>query len=133
MRKHKTEFFIPGNTPSSKNGRVLTSHGKFIASSAVRKWRHTSAAAFVDQKASFLKALRRVNPPYKIGFYFIRNSTRIFDIVNPLQTMQDAMVHHGWLDDDNVHVLIPIPLCIDNKYYHVDKTNAGCIIRILYD
>lgn len=51
--------------------------------------------------------------------------------MNPLQSVQDAMVFHNWIDDDNIFELVPFPLEIDGVYFKVDKDNAGVIIRIL--
>ena len=61
-----------------------------------------------------------------VGFYFIRDSRRKFDYVNPLQTVQDAMVKHKWIEDDNMEMLLPI-----FEGYHVDKERAGVHITIL--
>lgn len=51
--------------------------------------------------------------------------------LNPVQTIQDAMVYHKWIDDDNLEEILPFPIQIDNVWYKVDKENAGVIIRIL--
>lgn len=120
-----TIFTIPGNTPSSKNSRVYT--GKhFIASKATRKWVTETTEAFEEQKEKFLEELSNFEAPYHIEFKFIRGTRHKFDYINPAQTVQDAMVKHGWLEDDNCTVMIPV-----FSKYEYDKENPRVEIRIL--
>jgi len=76
----------------------------------------------------FIEMLDGAPKPLLIGFYFVRDSNRAFDFVNPLQTVQDMMVSYGWIPDDNIKEMIPIPVQIDGRYYHVDKDGAGVYI-----
>lgn len=82
------EFFIPYNTPSSKNSRRLVKGGRFIASKQTMRWRKLTEEAFIAQKDAFRKALKKKKKPYKIGFFFIRDSKRKFDWVKPLNTLR---------------------------------------------
>ena len=66
-------------------------------------------------------------PPYYIEFTFIRDSKRNFDLINACQILQDLMVAHRWIEDDNYNYLIPV---FNNKTT-VDKNNAGVFIRQL--
>ena len=63
---------------------------------------------------------------FKIEMEFIRGSRHKFDYINPAQTIQDEMVHHGWLEDDNCTIMIPF-----FREYSYDKENPGVYIRIL--
>lgn len=118
-------FVINGSTPSSKNSRVYT--GKhFIASKATRKWVLETEKYFKTQKDSFLEELSKHSTPYKIEFKFVRGSKHKFDYINPAQTIQDAMVKHGWIEDDNCTVMIPF-----FAEYEYDKENPRVEIRIL--
>ena len=118
-------FVINGSTPSSKNSRVYT--GKhFIASKATRKWVLETEKYFKTQKDSFLEELSKHSEPYKIEFKFVRGSKHKFDYINPAQTIQDAMVKHGWIEDDNCTVMIPF-----FAEYEYDKENPRVEIRIL--
>jgi len=67
--------------------------------------------------------------PHKIGFYFVRDSKRKFDIINAMQIVQDLLVAHDVIEDDDASCLIPYPLQIDGLWYHVDKNNPGCFLE----
>lgn len=95
------------------------------------RWRKLTDETFKQQKAAFRRAISKKDKPYKIGFFFIRDSRRKFDLPNPLQAIFDAMVFHDWIDDDNVHEIVPVFLEIDGAYFKIDKENAGCIIKVL--
>lgn len=118
-------IFIPGNVPSSKNSRVWT--GKFfIASKQTTKWRKETENDWINNKESFLKSLENKEKPYKISFKFVRESKHKFDYVNPLQTIQDEMVKHGWLEDDNSDEILPV-----FEPYSYSKDKPGVYITIL--
>jgi len=118
-------FVINGATPSSKNSRVYT--GKYlIASKATRKWVLSTEKDFKDQKDLFLEELSKHSAPYRIEFKFVRGSKHKFDYINPAQTIQDAMVKHGWIEDDNCTVMIPF-----FAEYEYDKENPIVEIKIL--
>ncbi len=124
-KKLRTEFFIPGNTPSSKNSKQWT--GKYLISSkSTQRFKKQNKLIFQTLKKDFLQAIKNKEKPYKIAFYFIRDSKRKFDYINVAQIIQDEMVDHGWLDDDNMAELIPV-----FQGYKVDKVNAGCFIEVL--
>jgi Endodeoxyribonuclease RusA len=118
-------WFIPGNVPSSKNGRRWT--GKyFIASKTVVNYRKTSKAYYEQYADEFKKAIANCTLPVRIGLTFIRNSRHKFDYINPAQTVQDDMVNYGWIDDDNADVIIPVFI-----EYVYDKKNPGVMIELL--
>lgn len=118
-------FTIPGNTPSSKNSRVFT--GKhFIASKATRDWVKKTADAFEEQRKDFTNELKGLSKPYRIQFKFYRGSKHKFDYLNPAQTVQDAMVKHHWIEDDNCEVMLPV-----FAEYEYDKENPRVEIIIL--
>lgn len=75
--------------------------------------------------------LAKLNPPYVIGFRFIRDSRRKFDYSNALDTVQDMLTGqlsgiNPIITDDNSDILLPVLL--PTKY---DKYNAGVEIHIL--
>ncbi len=123
------EIFIPGNVPSSKNGKQWT--GKYlIHSKSTRNYIKASKKHYQEGRDLFLCQLLKRDIketfPIHVSFYFIRNSKRKFDYLNPAQTVQDLMVEFGWIEDDNCDLLLP-----HFAGYHVDKENAGVIIKVL--
>lgn len=128
MSKNK-EWFCPTKTPSSKNGRIWT--GKyFIESKATKKWKKETKNWWVENKESFLKALEGKEKPYRIGMHFIRGTHHKWDGLNPAQTIQDEMVRHGWIEDDNMDEMIPVFYKRKGKYYDYSKENPGCYIKL---
>lgn len=121
------KWFIPGNVPSSKNSRRWT--GKyFIASKTVMKYRKLTEKLFKKDAVSFHKEFSKYQLPVYVHFTFIRGTRHKFDYINPAQTVQDDMVKHGWIEDDNCEFIIP---CFEE--YKYDKENPGVIIEIKDD
>lgn len=123
-------IFIPGSVPSSKNSRRRTRSGTFIASKAVYKYRKLSKEYWERKRQEFLDLIKDREPPYLVGFHFIKKTRHKFDWVNPLQTVQDLMVQYDWIEDDNIEVLVPFPFQIDGVYHGYDKSNAGVYIYV---
>lgn len=126
----KTQLFIAGHVPSSKNSRIWTGR-RSISSKAVTKWRAETNEQWIQMKPIFLEKISNKEFPLKIGFHFVRKSRHLYDFINPLQTIQDEMVKHEWLPEDNMTILIPFPLLIGEDYTTYDKKNPGVIIKIL--
>lgn len=121
----KKKWFIPGNVPSSKNGRRWT--GKyFISSKTVMKYRKDTKSFYQDYADDFKKELGKHKLPVKIAFTFIRGTKHKFDYINPAQTVQDDMVSNGWIEDDNMMNIIPV-----FKPYKYNKEKPGVIIEII--
>jgi hypothetical protein len=121
------KWFIPGNVPSSKNGRRWT--GKyFISSKATMKYRKETKEYYKKYKKEFLNALKECEFPVKVSFKFIRGTKHKFDYINPAQTVQDDMVKQGWLPDDDCSLLIPV-----FEPYEYDKENPGVEIKLIKD
>jgi len=119
------EWFIPYNVPSSKNSRVWT--GKyFVASKSTQKWKALTKPIWKKYKDDFVEYIKDKPFPLKIEMEFIRGTKHKFDYINPAQTIQDEMVHAGWLEDDNCSIMIPY-----FKEHSYSKDNPGVIIRVL--
>lgn len=119
------KWFIPGNVPSSKNGRRWT--GKyFIASKTVVNYRKDTKQYYQKYATEFQKELKKYKLPVKVGFTFIRGTRHKFDYINPAQTVQDDMVSYGWLEDDNAENILPV-----FYQYEYNKSNPGVYIEIL--
>lgn len=122
---NEVSFFIPFNTPSSKNGRVWTGN-HLVSSKSTQKWRKLTKKHWDSHKDTFLHAIKEIPKPYNIEFTFIRGTRHKFDYVNPLQTVLDEMVNRKWIDDDNADEIKP-----SFGDYSYDKVNPGVIIKIL--
>ena len=121
------KWFIPGNVPSSKNGRRWT--GKyFIASKAVMDYRKIAKDYYTKYEEEFKAELAKHLLPANISFTFVRGSRHKFDYINPAQTVQDDMVKAGWIEDDNAEFILPVFI-----QYTYDKKNPGVYIEILKD
>ena len=119
------KWFIPGNVPSSKNGRRWT--GKyFVSSKATTKYRKETAIYFEKFRKGFRKQLAKLELPVKVSFKFIRGSRHKFDYINPAQTTQDDMVKHHWIDDDNCENILPV-----FEPYEYNKENPGVEIKLI--
>lgn len=119
------KFWIPTNTPSSKNNRRWT--GKFfIASKSTMKWRKETDGAWKAQKQKFIEALAGLPKPYYIEFTFVRKSKHKFDYVNIAQAPLDSMTDYGWLEDDDADNIKPY-----FGDYQYNKKNPGLIITVL--
>ena len=120
-----SEIFIPGNVPSSKNGKRWT--GKYlIHSKTVMNYIKESKNDYIDNKELFLEMCEDKEIPYRVSFKFYRNSRRKFDYINPAQTVQDLMVKYGYIEDDNCEYIIP---CFEP--YEYNKENSGVTIKVL--
>jgi Holliday junction resolvase RusA-like endonuclease len=120
-------WFIPHNVPSSKNGRRWT--GKyFIASKTVMNYRKSTKQYYEMYADEFKEEISKLSKPIQISFEFIRSTRHKFDYINPAQTVQDDMVKHGWIEDDNADILLPV-----FEKYRYDKKNPGVIIKIFKD
>lgn len=127
-------IFIKGNVPSSKNSKQVFHKGNktiVIWSKTALKYLKESEEEWLQNKFIFIEELSDLLPPYKIGFHFVRGSKHSYDFVNPLQTVQDLMVKYEWIKDDNVDILIPFPLIINNNYTSYSKENPGVFISII--
>lgn len=120
----KDTIYIAGNVPSSKNSRLWTGY-MLIASKPVRKYIADTEYEWMANKSKFLKMIEGLTPPYKIHFKFIRDSKRRFDYANAVQVIQDLMVKHQWIEDDNADYLVPV---FDD--YEYKKNDGGVVISL---
>ena len=134
----EVRLFIPGNVPALKNNKIIASFGKrcplckkgkvntLVSSKRCKEWIKSSENFWDENREKFLEAIEDLEQPYRIGFQFIRNSRHKFDYTNALDTVQDSMVHRGWLEDDNSDILLPVLIP-----YEYDKENPGVYITVL--
>ena len=121
-------IFINGNVPSQKNSKRILKRGnkRFIGSSdLVLTYKAKSEGEWLLKRNTFLSMLEGLDPPFHISFRFVRDSKRKFDYTNALDTVQDCMVTHKWLTDDNCDILIPVIVP-----YSVNKLKPGVWIDV---
>ena len=127
-------FFIPYNVPSSKNSRQIVwkdmGGGKrrplIIDSKTTRNYKKNTKKIYQLLAKQFRSIVDSLPKPVTIEFTFIRGSKRKFDYINPAQTVQDIMVEHEWIEDDDCNNIIPA-----FQPYQYDKEQPGVIIKII--
>lgn len=125
-------FFIAANVPSSKNSKRWTG-SRLISSKNTMDYSKKVDLQLKFNKKSIENEInkRKLSKPLLIGFHFVRDSKRKYDWVNPLQTIQDLLVKHEIIEDDNVFEMFPIPLSINGEFTSVNKENPGVYLKIL--
>lgn len=144
------EFFIPGNTPSSKNskqvsyskGRTIVGHSKTVkkylksfgiqsyspVKKTVTKYKTIPYCFPEEELKDFFKD---VDTPLVLGIHFVRGTRHKFDFGNICQIILDLLTAMEIIEDDNMDFLIPIPVKKDDKWYSYDKENPGVYLSIL--
>lgn len=157
---HGKLIFIPNNVPSLKNSKVKTGRGIFSSPTVNKYLRALGIQSFssskkivkgyVDKnKPNLIEELRehfnemkvgKENPIF-IGYHQVRKDNRLFDFSNSIEILQDLFTAHGFIEDDNVKYVFPIPMSIEGelpnlenlrttKWYSVDKENPGVFIKV---
>ncbi len=148
MKKKEEELiFIPFNTPSLKNSKIKTSRGIF-PSKTVKNYisnlgiqRYSASRKEVvgyknrpnlieELRDKFNNVLEGKEPPFEIGFHFVRKTKHKFDFNNANQIIADLLVAHGIIEEDNMDIFIPYAFKMNEQYYTVDKENPGVYIKI---
>jgi hypothetical protein len=71
--------------------------------------------------------------PCVLGYNFVRDSLRTFDLNNANQIICDLLVAHGAIKNDDVKNLIPVPMMINGSWYSVCRENPGVYLKIITD
>jgi len=124
--------WIPGNVASSKNSKIMIMKEDkkplLINSKTVEKYKKKTKLDWLEQKDAFRYLSEGMPLPMIIGFHFVRGTRHKYDWINILQLVQDLMVEYGWIEDDNIDFLIPIPFKMKGSYSSYDKEKPGCWI-----
>ena len=135
-------IYIPGNVPSLKNGKDIIqiaikgarpcpvckkrkSRPMLTASKTHKAYTKSTSYLWKAQAAAFRGIAAKHEGRLSVCLYFVRDSRRIWDFTNATDTVQDLMVEHGWIEDDNVKFMAPF-----FSGYHVDKAEAGVYITV---
>ena len=138
-------IFIPGNVPSSKNSKVATSKGvfhsktvaKYLRSIGVKSYnlRYRTVAEYRQRANLFRQSVGSyfdgIQYPVVLGFHFVRDTRRQFDFHNACQVIADLLVAHGYLQDDSMDYLIPVPHMVNGRWYSLDRINPGVFLEIV--
>jgi hypothetical protein len=116
--------------PTTKDGRAIKrANGKRLVivrnSAQVQKYLKTSEQFYIDMQPLFKSFIQNKPKPLQIRFKFNRLTRHGFDYINALQIVQDLMVKHKWIDDDNADEMKPI---FDDYEYLPD--NPGVLIFV---
>lgn len=121
------KYWIPYNTPSSKNSKIWT--GKFLVmSKSVQRWQRLTRGYWALYKNEFIGATKDMDRPLFIYMIFVRGSKRIFDYHNASQIVLDTMKEYGWIQDDNADEVVPV-----FGRYRYSRDSPGVIIRVLME
>ena len=125
-------LFIEGNFPSFKNSKQMTKQGFLIMSKTVRNYLKEYEYQWKDEenKKIFLEMLHGLEKPYKIAIHFVRGTKHKYDWVNMVQGVQDLMVKHNWIEDDNTDIMYPSLLEIEGSYSSYSKETPGVYISV---
>ena len=143
-------IFIPGNVPSLKNSKqISTVAGKpvLLYSKTVKKYLQNLGIQRLSSRTGITEYKTRQNlfkqaingffddapTPCVLGFNFVRDSKRVFDFHNACQIICDLLVAHGDIKDDDIKHLIPVPMMINGSWYSVCRERPGVYLKIITD
>lgn len=127
--RYEDLIWIPGNVPSSKNGKVWT--GKFfVVNKTVASYYRDSRKYYALHKVRFKKLLEGRTKPIVLMLHFIRGSKHKWDFDNACNTILDG-IKGSWIEDDNTELMMPAPMAINGQLWSYDKENPGVWIGVL--
>lgn len=143
-------IFIPGNVPSSKNSKQIAVVGgrptllysktvkKYLQNLGIQRFSSTSGIVGYKTRQNVFKStldgfFENAPTPCVLGMNFVRDSLRTFDVINAMQIIADLIVAHGFLPDDDVKNLIPVPMKINGSFYSICRSSPGVYLKIIKD
>lgn len=142
-------FFVPGEVMSSKRGHqifakpAINSRWKFdnkpiipfiAPSGPTEGYNKQTKDRYISYATIFNKFIAdyHLKKPFFIKFTFIRATKAVnWDFNNMTEVVQDQMVRCGWLKDDSVEFMFPLPPLPPARPFFYDKNNPGVFITIL--
>jgi ribosomal protein L37AE/L43A len=111
----------------SKCGEVAVRHkiASLQPSKPVRSFQQEQKQTFEKNLVIWEKLIEGKQLPYRVFFYFIRSSARIFDYNNASHILADMMTENGYYKDDDVLRFMP-----EYLGFHVDSNKPGAIITL---
>lgn len=145
-------IWIPGNVPSSKNGKQYVpalkiavnkpAVRKYLQKLGVKKYSCTKNNCYVENYKTrpnlFLQAFKDVDYQRPDGFcyvgmHFVREKRGTWDLNNISQIIMDLLTAHRFIKDDDINHAIVLPLNIGGLNYSVDSKNPGVFLYLTYD
>lgn len=102
--------YVGKNVPSKKNSKIITRNKRIISSKLTREYEQWIAPLMQSNLKEWKKMTCNKTYPFKVGFYFYRDSRRKWDFVNIIQTIADVMQDYQYIIDDDTKHFIPIYL-----------------------
>lgn len=138
-------IFIPGNVPSSKNSKIKTRNGIFHSKTVQKYLKYHGIKSYSLRKREITPYSRKpvlfpfvplkimfqaFEPPYFVGFHFVRDSRRKADFQNIVQILADLFVAGGVIPDDDMTSFFPVPLCKCGGWSSLSKANPGVFVGL---
>ena len=136
-------IFIPYNVPSSKNSKVKTAKGvfnsrtvaKYLQKIGVRGYSRATGVKEYKTRDNVFRGcvgnyFEGIEYPVVLGIHFVRDTHRRFDFHNACQIILDLLVWHGFIRDDDMSSIIPVPMKMDGRWFSVDKRQPGVYLKI---
>jgi len=96
----------------------------------VNRYKKDTARYYREFAEEFRQVSAGMSPIY-VEFFFVRKTRATnFDFSNVIQIVQDLMKDYGWIEDDNVTVMLPVPPMTGPAYCY-DIHNYGVRITVL--
>lgn len=139
-------IFLPFNVPSLKNSKQISITGNkpvLLYSKTVKAYLRKLGIQRLSSKTGITEYKTRPNlfqeaigdyfedipQPLILGLNFVRDTQRKFDFINAAQIVCDLLVAHGFVEDDDMKHLIPMPLSINGSWYSVCKDRPGVWLK----
>lgn len=131
----KEEIFIPINVPSSKNSKQFvynykSQRGFLVNSNLTQQYIQKTTPLWMNYRQRFKQIIGNKKKPLIIGFHLVRKTRQRFDFINSCQILQDLLVKHGIIPDDNMSEMFPVPFKKNGNWYSIDGKNPGVYIRV---
>ena len=138
-------IFIPGNVPSSKSSKIKTKNGIFNSKTVQKYLKLHGIKGYSSRKKEIQTWRKRPcifpfpelwrefqghEPPFFVGFHFVRDSRRKADFHNLVQLPADLLTAGKIIEDDNMDNFFSVPMWRDGKWYSVDKNEPGFYLEV---
>jgi len=138
-------IFIPGNTPSLKNSKVMSSRGIFHSKTVKKYLRSLGIQDFSSSKKEVKGYVRppRLNVfkhicegyfkqneyPILLHAHFVRGTRHKCDFNNMTQIIADLLTAHDFIPDDDMDHLLFVPWYLEGQWYSYNKEKPGVYLK----